>query len=210
VAESTLAVAFARPGERPRAERIAVADLSVDRVARPADPGDTATVTIAACGRPFPGHDLQIVDTDGVPCRPREVGEIVVRGPSVMRGYDHDAEATKATLKDGWLHTGDLGYLVDGELFVCGRLKDLIIANGRNYRPVDIEHQASEVRGLRRGRVVAFSVAADGGDGAERVVVCAEAKRAPEAQRAELATAVATRVREAFGLRVSDVVLLDR
>jgi fatty-acyl-CoA synthase len=210
LAESTLAVSFSRVSTPPQAERIRLNEFSSQKVAWPADPDDSTAVTIANCGRPFPGHELAILDAGGEPCTMRKVGEIVLRGPSVMKGYYNNPEATDAVLQDEWLHTGDLGYLVDGELFVCGRIKELIIVAGRNYHPTDFEWAVSDVPGIRQGRVVAFSVCSPaGGADPERVIVCAETKH-KLAQRAELAEAVKARVLEVLGIKVSDVVLLDQ
>ena len=149
------------------------------------------------------------MDAGGNLCAPRQVGEIVTRGPSMMKGYYNDPTATAAALGDGWLHTGDLGYLSGGELFVCGRIKDLIIVGGRNYYPSDIEWVVSEVQGARRGRVVAFGVADPGGPVPERVVVCVETKLRP-AKHESLAEDVRARVLEVLGLKVTDVALLER
>ena len=92
----------------------------------------------------------------GAPLPERGIGEIWLAGPSVMPGYYKDAELTARTIRDGWLHTGDLGYLSKGELFVCGRLKDIIIVNGRKYHPQDLEWGVADLAGVGRGRVVAF------------------------------------------------------
>ena len=107
-------------------------------------------------GRPLPGHALRIVRDDDSIAHEREVGEIALAGPSVMVGYYKNLEWTARAVRDGWLHTGDLGYLSDGELFVCGRLKDLIVINGRKYHPQDLEWSVEGLPGVRRGRVVAF------------------------------------------------------
>src|ERR1019366_2260569 len=111
---------------------LSAVELNERRTARPAEDGDVS-VALVSCGRPFPGHQIAILDEDGRPLSERHVGEIVLAGPSVMLGYYREAELTAETVRDGWLHTGDLGYLSDGELFVCGRAKDLIIVNVRKY-----------------------------------------------------------------------------
>jgi acyl-CoA synthetase (AMP-forming)/AMP-acid ligase II len=143
-------------------------------------------------------------DGEGLP--ERRVGQILVRGPSIMKGYFEDEEATAEAMAGGWLRTGDLGYLAGGDLYVCGRMKDVIIADGRNYYPADIEWQASVVEGVRTGNVIAFGVS-DAEIGRERVVVAAETKLA-EADHASLARAVRARVLEALALRVDEVLLL--
>ena len=111
---------------------------------------------LVSCGVPLPDHRLRIVDEHGRELPEREVGEITLAGPSVMQGYYENGALTREALCDGWLRTGDLGYLADGELYVCGRAKDLIIANGRKFHPQDLEWGVDELAGIRRGRAVAF------------------------------------------------------
>ena len=112
---------------------------------------------VVSCGPALPGHQIRIVDENGRELPERAIGEITLAGPSVMRGYYGDEALTAQTVRDGWLHTGDLGYLAEGELFVCGRLKDIVIANGRKYHPQDLEWAVDDLAGIRRGRVVAFA-----------------------------------------------------
>ncbi|MEO7114029.1 MAG: acyl-CoA synthetase, partial [Polyangiaceae bacterium] len=127
-----------------------------------------------------------IVDEQNKQLGDRKVGQIITRGPSISPGYFEEPELTAAAFKDGsdgqtWLYTGDLGYIANGEVFICGRVKDIIIIRGRNFYPQDIEWVVSELPGVRRGNVVAFGVGvADGqvtkdGSGEEHLVVCAEA-----------------------------------
>lgn len=163
-------------------------------------------VHLVSCGRVFPGHETKIVDPDGNPLQERMVGEILLRGPSVTEGYFEDAEATAATWRDGWLHTGDLGYLADGNLYVCGRTKDLIIVYGRNYHPQDLEWEASQTQGLRRGNVIAFGFE-DAEIGRDRVVIAAET-RLPGERHRQLQQAIRVRLLEALSLTVDHVVLV--
>jgi fatty-acyl-CoA synthase len=124
-----------------------------------------------------------------------------VRGPSVARGYYKDPEASRQTFADGWLRTGDLGYLVDGAIHVTGRSKDVIIVNGRNYDPQCIEWLADDAPGVRAGSTAAFSVPGAAG---EEVVVVVESRTArPDALQA----AIKQRVNEQLRLVVSDVVI---
>jgi fatty-acyl-CoA synthase len=165
---------------------------------------------IVDCGRAFPGHEIAIVDEAGNRLGDRQVGQIVARGPSVTRGYFEEPELTAQSFKplagalEGgeWLHTGDLGYLVDGRLFVCGRLKDVIIVRGRNYYPSDIEWAVGDLPGIRRGNVVAFGV--DDAQGEEQLVVCCEGASSDAATIQEAAAACIT---AKFGLRVHEVVV---
>lgn len=158
---------------------------------------------LVSCGMPLPGHRLRIADEQGADLPEREVGEIRLAGPSVMRGYfEHGAVACPQP-RDGWLRTGDLGYLADGELYVCGRVKDLIIANGRKIYPQDLEWGVDEVSGIRRGRTVAFGTA--DADGRDRLVMIVEPTGTVEA--AQLAAGVRRRVADLYGLFVDDVLI---
>ncbi len=204
MAEHSLAVTFVGIAEELRADRVDAAALA-ERAARPAQ-DEAPAVDVVCCGRPFPGHGLRIVDGERRPLPEREVGEIELQGPSVMQGYWNDPERTQETLVDGWLRTGDLGYLVDGELYVCGRVKDLIIIHGRNYHPQDIEWQASQVEGVRRGNVIAFGLH-HAELGREYVVVAAEVRQPDEAGEA-LQQRVHGQILAALALKVDEVVLL--
>ena len=148
-----------RRADRPRSED--VLGRRPGRAARLTPwKGDGPSVALVSCGRALPGHAIRIVGEDGRALADREVGEIALAGPSVMLGYYKQDALTAQTIRDGWLHTGDLGYLSDGELFVCGRAKDIIIVNGRKYHPQDLEWAVDDLagraprprRGVRRDR----------------------------------------------------------
>ena len=161
---------------------------------------------LVSCGVPLPGHRLRIArDGDpGIDLPEREVGEILLAGPSVMQGYFERGAVARPRPDDGWLRTGDLGYLADGELYVCGRVKDLIIANGRKIYPQDLEWGVDELAGLRRGRTVAFGTADAGGR--ERLVMIVEPNGTVDA--GELAAGVRRRIADCCGLFVDDVVVV--
>jgi fatty-acyl-CoA synthase len=133
----------------------------------------------------------------------REVGEIELRGSSISPGYYGNAEASAEARRGDWFQTGDLGYMVDGELVVCGRLKDVIIVGGRNVFPEDVERAAASVEGIRAGNVIAFGT--EGRRGREAVVVVAETKLD---ESAPVRAAVAARVTDAVGVPPEDVVLV--
>ena len=172
------------------------------------------------CGRVFPAHELAIVDDDGRRLAERQVGQIVTRGPSVTAGYFQEPELTAQTYRalpgegpEPWLHTGDLGYLAGGRLFICGRVKDIVIVRGRNYYPSDIEWAVSEQlartpepsegprTNLRRGSVVAFGVDVDG---EEQLVICCEGT---SGEAAAIREATSACVAAQFGLTVHEVVV---
>jgi fatty-acyl-CoA synthase len=161
------------------------------------------------CGRVLPGHRLEVRDEAGRVLGDRAVGRIFVAGPSVMPGYFGEPEATAEVLSgDGWLDTGDLGYTLDGEVVVTGRAKDLIIVNGRNIWPQDIEWAIEARRIVKNGDSVAFSTdGGEDGEGGERVVVAVLARVSGEEGRRALASDVAQAVREAIAVDC-DVVLV--
>jgi fatty-acyl-CoA synthase len=203
LAEATLAVTFASLPDPMRTETLDAAAMHRGNATlTDGAPG----LEIVSCGRTFPGFELAIRDGEGLRLPDRQVGEVWVRGPSVTEGYFGLAEETQEVLDRGWLRTGDLGYLSDGELFVCGRAKDLIILHGKNYYPQDVERVVSETNGLRQDQCVAFARA--GVDGEECVVV-AEANNASIDPR-EVVSQVKLRVRAELGLPVAEVVLIKR
>ncbi len=154
--------------------------LERDRVAKQVeivDPDDEALIVrrLPLLGPPVPGLEIRIVDPDtGEDLPERYVGELLIRGTSVTPGYYKRPDATAALFRDGWLCTGDLAYLLDGELVLCGRIKDVIIVGGRNVFPEDIERACGRIDGVRAGNVIAFGM--EGYKGKESVVVVAEAK----------------------------------
>jgi fatty-acyl-CoA synthase len=178
--------------------------LESDRYAAPSEPGAEGTRRLAFLGRPLSGLEIRVVDPDtGDKMGKREVGELEVRGSSVTPGYYRRPDATEAAFHDEWLRTGDLAYIIDGELVVCGRIKDVIIVGGRNVFPEDVERAAAEVEGVRAGNVIAFGV--EGRKGRESVVVVAESKAD---DTATVRDAVVARVRGAVGLS-SEVVVVS-
>jgi fatty-acyl-CoA synthase len=204
LAEIVLAATMSPPGRSLHVERLLADDVTVRRVATRANGTRAETVSVVACGTPLPGHEVRILDEDGRPLPDRHIGEIVLTGPSVSPGYYNDADTTRATIRNGQLFTGDLGYLSKGELFVCGRVKDLIIVNGRKYHPQDLEWGVADLAGIRRGRVVAFGTRGDSGP--DRTVVIAEPSGTVPAS--ELTDAIRRRIVDVCGLVVDDVVLV--
>jgi fatty-acyl-CoA synthase len=179
--------------------------------AEPAKEESARASAVVRCGPAFDGHEVCIFapdDTESVtPLGEREVGEIRIRGASVMQGYHADPDATRKAFAGGYLRTGDLGYVADGEVYVCGRSKEVIIVNGRNYYPQDIEWEASQVEGVRKGNVIAFGTMTGPGD-RERVVVAFETSVTDEAGKLHLVTEVRKAIQQAVGLTVDDIVPL--
>ena len=202
MAEATLAITF-HDHDRPMVtDRVYASTLSVGKAVAAKAHSPLRTVELVGCGYPFPEHELRIVDESGRTLPERCVGEIITRGPSITKGYFGQPEATAQAYRDGWLYTGDLGYVAEGQLYICGRSKDLIIIHGVNYYPQDIEWAVAEVPGVQRGAVVAFSVMRDG---EETLILCAEGK-APDAE--QLKREIAWKVAESTGLKPGHVAVV--
>ncbi|HET9229289.1 MAG TPA: AMP-binding protein, partial [Thermoanaerobaculia bacterium] len=200
LSEAALAVTFSdpsRPFRSVRVERDALAREG--RVLETEDGREIVSV-----GRPLPGFRLEIRDEDGRPLSPGRVGRVWIQGPSLMDGYLNDPEATARALRDGWLDSGDLGFLRGGELYLTGRAKDVVILRGRNYSPEEIERAVDGIPGVRTGCVVAASWLPEDADGERLVLFVEEARNAtpdPEACREAVLGAV--------GLEVDEVVVLE-
>ncbi len=197
LAENMVAVTFPPVLRAPRIDRIERGPFEAEgRAAATSREGDM--LEFVGVGFAVEGHEIQVVDAEGAPVGERRQGSVRFRGPSAFKGYFRRPDAT-AQVKHpgGWVDTGDLGYLADGELFIVGRLKDLIIKGGRNYHPHEIEDAAASVPGVRQGCVAAFAVR-DEGAGTEQIVVVAETR-----ERDALAQdALVARVVEAVSARV--------
>jgi fatty-acyl-CoA synthase len=178
--------------------------LETERYAAPVEPGTDGSRRLALLGRPVPGLEIRIVDPEtGVPLRDREVGELEIRGTSVTTGYYKRPDANADLFHDGWLCTGDLAYTLDGQLVMCGRIKDVIIVGGRNVFPEDVERAVGGLDGVRAGNVIAFGV--DGDRGRETLVVVAETKADDgEAVRRQ----IHDRVKDVVGVPPKDIVLV--
>jgi fatty-acyl-CoA synthase len=207
LAEHVLAATFPPRGRRPRVERLICDDVTGRRVATATPSGSAAEhVTVVSCGCALPGHEIRIADEQGRPLPERAIGEITLAGPSITPGYYRDEELTARSIRDGWLHTGDVGYLSNGELFVCGRVKDIIIVNGRKYHPQDLEWGIDDLAGIRRGRVVAFGTV-DRGRADRAVIVVEPSGTVPPDV---LTDAIRRRIVDLYGLLVDHVLLVPR
>jgi fatty-acyl-CoA synthase len=175
MAEVCIAGCFPTPGAGLVTDLVDGHVLEHEQYAAPVDASSPNVRELAVLGRPVPGLAIRVVDpTSGTVCRDREVGELQIAGNSLTSGYYRRPDATAELLVDGWLHTGDLAYTVDGSMVMCGRIKDLIIIGGRNIYPQDIEKAVGRVDGVRAGNVVAFGQ--DGRNSKQHIVVVAETK----------------------------------
>jgi len=209
MAESTLAISFSKLGTGVNVDTVEGDKLWSAHKAEPAAEGSERAAPIVQCGGAFPDHDIQVFapdDEEGkTPLGEREVGEIRLRGPSVMQGYWSEPDLTKRAFAGGWLRTGDLGYLANGLVHICGRSKEVIIVNGRNYYPQDLEWEAGGVTGVRKGNVIAFGTMKPTGD-RERVVLVFETMVSGDEAINKLKGEVRTAVQQGIGLTIDDVV----
>jgi fatty-acyl-CoA synthase len=197
LAEATLAVSIMPPGEGIVVELVeetllaGCGDLCRDRPQR--------YRAIVNCGRPASGMDVAIRDEDGSILPERAIGKVYARGPSIMTGYFRDEEATAACLDaDGWLDTGDMGYLSSGYLYIVGRAKDMIIINGRNHWPQDIEWAVEQLPGFKAGDIAAFAITTPGGE--ETPAVLVQCRTSDPAERERLRENIRERVRAITGM----------
>ncbi len=211
MAESTLAVSFSI-GKGVSVDEVDGQSLWKSGKAEPVPPSSEHAASIVSCGPAFERHQVGVfaeTDSDSQsPLPERTVGELRLRGPSVMRGYWNEPELTREAFAGGWLKTGDIGYIAEGEVYICGRSKEVIIVNGRNYYPQDLEWEASRVEGVRKGNVIAFGTMKPTHD-RERVIIALETNVMESAAREALKGEVRRAVQQALGLTVDDVVPVE-
>jgi len=181
--------------------------LEHEHFAASVEPGSPNARELAILGRAIPGLKIRVVNpSTGSECRDREVGELLISGTSVTTGYYKQPDATAELIVNGWLHTGDLAYMVEGELVMCGRIKDVIIVGGRNIYPQDIEKVVGAVDGVRAGNVIAFGQ--DGRHNKEHLIVVAETRIEDADELSSLRTRINHEVQLEVGVPVREVRLV--
>ena len=151
LAESSVGLAFPPLGRLPVIDRVNRDRLSAHGVAEPAKPGDPRPLEIVACGQPLPGHEIRIVDEAGYELGERREGRLEFRGPSTTRGYFRNENKTRELFHDGWLDSADRAYMAGGDVYITGRIKDIIIRAGRHLYPQEIEEAVADIPGIRKG-----------------------------------------------------------
>jgi fatty-acyl-CoA synthase len=196
LAEATLAVSIMPPGEGISVELVEETLLSGGDAQRDRPQRYRAIVN---CGRPVKDMEVVVRDEEGAALPDRAIGKVFARGPSIMVGYFRDEPATAACLDaDGWLDTGDMGYLSDGYVYIVGRAKDMIIINGKNHWPQDIEWAVEQLPGFKAGDIAAFSITTPGGE--ETPAVLVQCRTSDAGERGRLRDEIRDRVRSITGM----------
>lgn len=186
MAENVVAATQSELNKLPYVEDVDRESFTTDKIARPAFDG-RPSIQMMSCGKPIPNTVIRIVDSKGHDLPERHIGEIVLKSNCMLTEYYNRPDITKkAFLPGGWYMTGDYGYMYNGEIFVAGRKKDLIIVGGKNVYPQDLEGLACEVPGVHPGRTVAFGLF-DETQGTEEVVIIAEVDTNDEVEHERLA-----------------------
>jgi fatty-acyl-CoA synthase len=199
LAEATLAVSLMPPGEGIRVELVEETQLSGGGDLGGNDgPRPQRFRAIVNCGKPVRDMEIEVREEDGTPLPSGAIGKVWCRGPSVMVGYFRDQAATDACLVDGWLDTGDMGYMSDGYIYIVGRAKDMIIVNGRNHWPQDIEWAVEQLPGFKAGDIAAFAITTPSGE--ETPAVLVQCRSLDDGERTRLREEIRERVRAVTGM----------
>jgi 1-acyl-sn-glycerol-3-phosphate acyltransferase len=182
LAECSVGLAFPPVGRAPIVDRVDRVRLAHDGEAVPAARDDTTALEFVACGQALPRHQIRIVDESGSEIPDRRQGRLEFKGPSATKGYFANEEKTRTLFDGEWLDSGDLAYMVDGDVYLTGRIKDMIIRAGRNIYPHELEEAVGAVEGVRRGCVAVFA-SRDERTATERLIVMAETRLTEAGER---------------------------
>ncbi|NET74063.1 MAG: fatty acyl-AMP ligase, partial [Sphaerospermopsis sp. SIO1G2] len=180
MAENTFAVSQTPPNQPAHQDTINGRILATEQRAIPVFPDHPHAITHVSCGRPLPQTAVRVTNSHNHPLAERHIGQITIKSPYMLREYHNRPELTPFT-SDGWYHTGDMGYIANGEIYIIGRQKDLIINAGKNIYPQDIEAILNNITGIQPGRVVVFGIP-DKREGTELLVALAEANTTNQKQ----------------------------
>jgi fatty-acyl-CoA synthase len=216
LAEASLGVTFPPLNRGPLIDRVDREVFTAEGRAVAAATGDATAISFVSSGKPIPLHEVRVVNASGKEVPDRTEGFLWFRGPSATSGYYHNPEATDKllpmgpALKDGeyaWVNSGDRAYFADGEIYVTGRVKDIIIKGGRNLYPHEVEELAGRAEGIRKGCIVAFGLK-DEASGTEKLIVVAESREREASRRAAIVAAVTQQIGEGLGLPPDRVELI--
>jgi acyl-CoA synthetase (AMP-forming)/AMP-acid ligase II len=210
MAENTFAVTQSQPGQPPEVDWVQRHPLQHENRAIPLDPTAPEAISVVSCGLPLAGAELVIVDEAGQVLPERHVGEIIIHSNSMLSEYYRRPDLTGQAIHDGWYYTGDMGYLAEGQLYISGRKKDLIIVGGKNIYPQDLEAIANEVPGLYPGRTVAFGVS-DERLGSEGIIMVCELAQTPDVTEMKaIESQLRRRIVQDLDVTLTDVRLVDK
>ncbi len=207
LAENSVGLTFPPLGRAPLIDRVDRVALMADGVAKPAPDTDLAALRFPACGFPLPGHQIRVVDGGDLELPDRHQGHIQFRGPSATSGYLRAPDKNRDMFHGDWLSSGDKGYLAQGELYITGRSKDIIIRAGRNIYPQEVEQEVGKIDGIRDGNVAVFG-SHDDSPGTERLIVLAETRKRDEEIQAGQRARIIALVTDLTGGPPDDVVLV--
>jgi len=211
MAENTFAVTQYPVGKSVRVDWVRTSILQKEQQAVMGPAGDAGSTAMVSCGFPISGTEIRVLDSGGELLKERRVGEIAIRSNCMLSGYYHRPDVTQETIQDGWYHTGDMGYLADGELFITGRKKDLIIVGGKNIYPQDLEAIANEIPGIIPGRSAAFGLF-DQKLGSENIVMVCELEdgQLSGSERKKSEVELRRRVVQQSEVALSDIQFVER
>lgn len=207
LAEASVGLAFPPLNRKPLVDCVQRESFSNTSHAIPAEQGDKNALCFVTCGQPLPGHQVRIIDRDGRELPERQEGALQFRGPSVTTGYFRNPEVTKKLFFQDWLDSGDLAYIAEGDIFITGRSKDVIIRAGRNIYPHELEEAIGNVAGVRKGCVVAFGTK-EHRSGTERLVILVETREKETAQKDQLRNRINPIASDLIGMPPDEVVLV--
>ena len=206
LAECSVGLTFPPLNRGPLIDVISREQFMHTAVAVPAGASDISALRVVSCGRPLPGHQIRILDNSGREVGDRVEGRLEFKGPSATLGYFRNPEQTRKLFNGDWLDSGDFAYIASGEIYITGRVKDLIIRGGRNIYPYDLEQAVGDISGIRRGCVAVFG-SPDPVSGTERLVVLAETREDEKKAREQLIHQINATAVDILGTAADEVVL---
>lgn len=207
LAESTVGLLVPEPNTMVKVDKVSRESFANRKEASPAKDASSKPLEFVSCGKPIPDHSVKIVDDKGCELPDRKIGTLYFKGPSSMQGYYKNIEATEKVFKGEWVDSGDYAYSVDGEIYITGRKKDLIIKAGRNFYPEEVEELTSQVTGVRKGCVIVFGVK-DKKLGTEKLIVVAETKDSNAYKKDKIIIEVNDKISSVLGITPDEVIIV--
>ncbi len=206
LAENCVALCIPKENRKPLVDKVNREQFENERIAQAALPDEKDCLEFVSCGEAIVEHAIRVVDKNNNELAARHVGMLQFQGPSAMQGYFRNEQASAAIYHDGWWDTGDLAYMANNEVYICGRQKDLIIKAGRNLHPEGLEETTNQVDGVRKGCAVAFGVQ-DQARGTEKLIIVAETQKKDAASREQISNGIIEKIMTVHGIPPDDIVL---